>query len=93
MVATRPVQGSWTPRATAGFAWLGAAAAWTVAGLVGAVLAVVITAILVVAGIVGALVVAVTGFVPRAKADDPDLIEAHNVGGHSWVAYGWRGQP
>jgi hypothetical protein len=27
----------------------------------------------------------------RAKASaDPNLIEARNVGGHSWVAYGWN---
>jgi hypothetical protein len=27
----------------------------------------------------------------RARApSDPNLIEARNVGGHSWVAYGWR---
>ena len=25
----------------------------------------------------------------RTPADDTDLIEARNIGGHSWVAYGW----
>jgi hypothetical protein len=28
----------------------------------------------------------------RARADEPGLIEARQVGGHSWVAYGWDGR-
>jgi hypothetical protein len=26
------------------------------------------------------------------EPEDPDLIEARNIGGHSWVAYGWDGR-
>jgi NAD(P)H-dependent flavin oxidoreductase YrpB (nitropropane dioxygenase family) len=28
----------------------------------------------------------------RARGADTDVIEAHHVGGHSWVAYGWDGR-
>ena len=27
-----------------------------------------------------------------ARRADPTLIEARNIGGHSWVAYGWDGE-
>jgi len=99
MAAKRPVGSSWTPRLSLGrsLGWLGAGVAWMIAGVAGLALAAVLTTILVVAGLIGAVVVAVTGAAPRArsrqKTDDPSLIEAHNVGGHSWVAYGWDGQP
>lgn len=98
MAAARQVGGSWAPRPSfgRGLGWLAAAVAWVVAGVAGLALAAVLTTLLVIAGVVGAAVVAVTGVVPRAKsrraADDPNLIEAHHVGGHSWVAYGWDGQ-
>jgi hypothetical protein len=30
--------------------------------------------------------------VSRQPAADPGYIEARNVGGHNWIAYGWDGQ-
>jgi hypothetical protein len=88
--------GSWAPRPTIGrvLGLVAAFAAWMIAGAAGLVLAAVVTALLVVAGLIGGAAVAVTGKVPRARAKtaDPDVIEAHNVGGHSWVAYGFDRQ-
>jgi NaMN:DMB phosphoribosyltransferase len=86
--------GSWTPRPSFGrvLGLVAAFAAWMIAGVAGLVLAAIVTALLVVAGLVGGAAVALTGKVPRARASgasDPDLIEAHKVGGHSWVAYGF----
>jgi hypothetical protein len=87
--------GSWAPRPSFGrvLGLLAAFVAWMIAGVAGLMLAAVVTALLVVAGLVGGAAVALTGKVPRARAPakDPDLIEAHNVGGHSWVAYGADG--
>ncbi|HET9159764.1 MAG TPA: hypothetical protein VFN88_04060 [Caulobacteraceae bacterium] len=69
------------------------------AAAVGAVLAVIFAATMVVIGIMASVLLGLTGFAMRtrrrharshAKAPaDPNLIEAHKVGGHSWVAYGW----
>jgi len=88
--------GSWAPRPSFGrvLGLLAAFAAWMIAGVAGLVLAVVVTALLVVAGLIGGAAVALTGKVPRARTrvQDPDVIEAQNVGGHSWVAYGFDRQ-
>ncbi|MDR3513663.1 MAG: hypothetical protein P4L73_18655 [Caulobacteraceae bacterium] len=75
-------------------AWLGGAVATVAAAAVGAVLAVVFAASLVVISLMGLMLVAFAGLALRARRrvrapDDPTLIEARNVGGHSWVAYGW----
>jgi len=79
--------------AVRGLTWVGGAVASLAAGAVAAVLAVVITAVLAVVAVMGMALVGFTAaaFRQRAprKAADPDLIEARNVGGHSWVAYGW----
>lgn len=78
-----------------GLTLLGGAGMWLAAGVVSVVAVALLTAVLVVAGLVGAAVLAVVGRVPsarRPKADDSDLIEAHHVGGHSWVAYGLEGR-
>lgn len=78
-----------------GLAWLCGALATVAAATVGAALALVFAASLVVIGLMGLVVVAFTGLAMRARRGsrpapaDPSLIEAHNVGGHSWVAYGW----
>jgi hypothetical protein len=80
-----------------GLAWLGAAIAWAAAAAIGAVLALFFAATVVVISLMaGALVILAAAAVrarrtvrPRA---DPDLIEARNIGGHSWVAYGWDGR-
>jgi hypothetical protein len=76
---------------------IGASLAWAGAGLVGAVLAVVVAAAVLAAAVVGSGILALTALAMRAgrarrPAEDADLIEAHHVGGHSWVAYGWRGR-
>jgi hypothetical protein len=47
--------------------------------------------------LMGAVLVLLAGAALRARRtvhapSDPDLIEARNIGGHSWVAYGWDGR-
>jgi len=82
-----------------GIAWFGGAVAWAVAATVGALLAVVFAASVVVIALMASVLLAFTGFALRARrtvraaaVDDPQLIEARNIGGHSWVAYGWDGR-
>ena len=80
-----------------GLAWIGGAIAWTAAIAIAAVLAVFAAATLVVISIMGFVLLALTGAGVRARRSvkataDPNLIEARNVGGHSWVAYSWDQQ-
>ena len=89
----------WNPGRSAfrGLALLFGALAWTAAAVVGVVLAVVFTATFLVILLMGLAVVALAGAALRARRTvrapaDPDLIEARNIGGHSWVAYGWDGR-
>ena len=75
-------------------AWVGGTLAWTAAALVGAVLALVfaatMVAILFMGGVVAALAMAALKARRTVRAPvDPHVIEARNIGGHSWVAYGW----
>jgi hypothetical protein len=76
-------------------AWLAGALATSVAVVVGAVLAVIFAATVVVVGFIGSALFGLAAFafrgrrVVKAPVDD-GLIEARNVGGHSWVAYGWN---
>ena len=84
------------PGALRGLALIAAGMATAVAAVIAAILAVVFTATLAVIGLIGACLVAVASLAFRArragrapKAQDPDLIEAKHMGGHSWVAYGW----
>ena len=78
-----------------GLAWIGGALATVAAVGIAAVLAVFFAATIVVISIMAAALLAVGGLAYRARkatvrsSDDPTLIEARNVGGHSWVAYGW----
>jgi len=76
-----------------GLAWIGAALATLAAAAVGALLAVFFAATVVVMTLMGAALVALAGLAMRARRAvrprDTEVIEAHNVGGHSWVAYGW----
>ncbi len=78
-----------------GLAWIGGALATVAAIGIAAVLAVVFAATLVVISVMGVALLAVAGLAYRARkatvrpSSDPTLIEARNVGGHSWVAYGW----
>jgi hypothetical protein len=89
--------------ATHSSAWRGLAAvvggvATAIAVSVAAIVAVVFAATLVVVGFMATALLGLAAFAlrgrrqaARAKASaDPNLIEARNVGGHSWVAYGWN---
>ena len=79
-------------------AWLGGALASLAASVVAVVLALVFTASLVVIAMMGAAVILFALLAARARKavrspagrEDAQIIEAHNVGGHSWVAYGWE---
>lgn len=80
-----------------GLAWLAGALATCAALAVGAVLAVFAAATVVLIALMSSALLALAGVAVRAKrtvrarpAGDPDIIEARNVGGHSWVAYGWN---
>jgi hypothetical protein len=83
------------PSALRGLALIAAGMATAVAAVIAALLAIVFTATLAVIGLIGAAFVAVASLAFRARragrapAADPDVIEARNMGGHSWVAYGW----
>ena len=78
-------------------AWIGGALASLAASIVATVLALFFTATLVVIAMMGAAVIAFALLAARARKavrgaagrDDAQIIEARNVGGHSWVAYGW----
>lgn len=67
------------------------------AAALAAVLALVFAASIVVIALVASALLAVAGIAMRARRartmaarnSDPGLIEAHNIGGHSWVAYGY----
>jgi hypothetical protein len=64
------------------------------AAAIGAVLAIIFAATVVVIGAMASLLIGLTGFALRARrtartSADPGLIEARHMGGHSWVAYGW----
>lgn len=79
-------------------AWIGGALATTAAAIVAAVLAVFFAATVAVIALMASCLLALAGVAmrarrttarARAKGSDPSIIEAHHVGGHSWVAYGW----
>ncbi len=79
-----------------GIAWLGAAFA-SMAAAIGAVLVLFFAATAIVIAVMAAIVIVFAAAAVRARRTvraptDPDLIEAHHVGGHSWVAYGWDGR-
>ncbi|MFZ5670946.1 MAG: hypothetical protein ACOY4K_15770 [Pseudomonadota bacterium] len=80
-----------------GLAWLAGALATCAALAVGAVLAVFAAATVVLIALMSSALLALAGLAARARRTvrarpsvDPDVIEAHKVGGHSWVAYGWN---
>jgi len=80
-----------------GIAWLGGTLAWAAAAVVGAVLALVFAATMVAILFMGGVVAALAMAALRARRTvrppvDPQVIEARNIGGHSWVAYGWDGR-
>lgn len=78
-----------------GFAAVFGVVAATLAGAVGLVLAVVFAATVVVIGLIGGVLLALAGLAvkarrtAKAKPVQDGVIEARQIGGHSWVAYGW----
>lgn len=78
-------------------AWVGGLLASLATAVVASVLAVVFTASVVVIAVMASALVAFALLAARARRAlrrastpaDPQIIEARNVGGHSWVAYGW----
>lgn len=86
---------SWSP--SKGVAWVLGGLAWLTAAAIGAVLAVFFAATMVVIAIMATALLAVAGMALRARrtvraGQASDIIEARNIGGHSWVAYGWDGR-
>lgn len=81
-----------------GLAWLAGAVATVAAAVIGAALAVFFAATVAVIALMGAALLAVASLAmrarrfTRARPREPQVIEARNIGGHSWVAYGWDRQ-
>jgi membrane protein implicated in regulation of membrane protease activity len=88
-----------------GLAWIGGLAATLAAAGIAAFLALFAAATVVVIAVMSSVLLALAGLALRAKrlvrsrsaqngsgaaGRDPGVIEARNVGGHSWVAYGWN---
>jgi hypothetical protein len=80
-----------------GLAWIAGAVATLCAAAVAAVLAVFFAATVVVIALMASTLLGLAGLAMRARRTvkaraprDPNLIEARNVGGHSWVAYSWN---
>jgi hypothetical protein len=83
--------------AVQGLAWLAGAVATCAALAIGAVLAVFATLTVVVIALMSSALLGLAVLASRARrsvrskaSTDSDIIEARNVGGHSWVAYGWN---
>lgn len=75
---------------------LAAAICTIVAAVVATVMAVALAASVVVIGVMGGILLFLAGIAVRARrtvraktSPSPQILEARNVGGHSWVAYGW----
>ena len=76
-------------------AWVGGVVATVCAAAVGAVLAVVFAASLVVIVLMASVLLVFAGLALRARRtmrrnSQTDIIEARHMGGGSWVAYGWE---
>jgi cobalamin biosynthesis protein CobD/CbiB len=91
-----------SPRPTMGPIPGGRSLAWIVglffsviASIVAIVLAVALAASVVVVAVMGGVLLGFASLAARARRtvkarnDGPPILEARNVGGHSWVAYGW----
>lgn len=77
-----------------GLTWCAGALAGLAAAAIAAVLAVFFAATMMVIAFMASILLALAATAVRARrrvaaARDPNVIEARNVGGHSWVAYGW----
>ena len=86
----------WRPGRSAfrGIAWIGAGVAWAAAALVGVLLALFFAATVVVSLMMAGALLAFAAAAARARravrrSASSDVIEARQIGGHSWVAYGW----
>ena len=90
---------SWPARSLMrGVVWFVGGVASLAAIAVGAALAVVFAATFLVVGLMAAALVGLSVAAFKARrtvrsSPDADVIEARNIGGHSWVAYGWDGSP
>lgn len=83
--------------AVQGLAWVAGVLATCAALTIGAVLAVFATLTVVVIALMSSALLGLAVLANRARrsvrtraSTDSDIIEARNVGGHSWVAYGWN---
>jgi heme/copper-type cytochrome/quinol oxidase subunit 2 len=76
-----------------GLAWVAGGLATVAAAVVAAVLALFFAATVLVIAVMASALVTLAGVAFKARrsvqSKDPNLLEARNVGGHSWVAYGW----
>ncbi len=77
------------------FALLGGALATAAAVAIGAVLALFAAATVVVIAVMSSALLALAGLALRARRSayaraHDGVIEARNLGGHHWVAYGWN---
>ena len=72
--------------------WVGGGLATLAAAGVAAVLALFFAATILVIAVMASVLVTFTGLALRARRcvepKDSTLLEAHHVGGHSWIAYG-----
>ncbi|MGH6958588.1 MAG: hypothetical protein ACREEW_18130 [Caulobacteraceae bacterium] len=71
--------------------------AWAAAAAIGAALALFFAATVVVIGLMTMALLALTAGAARARKAQrrrsaAGVIDAHRIGGHSWVAYGWDGR-
>jgi len=79
-----------------GLAWLGGLVATAAALTIGTILALFAAATVVVIALMTSALLALSTLALRARRSvraapaDTGVIEARNVGGHSWVAYGWN---
>ena len=90
---SRPQTGSFS-----GLATLAGAICTVIAAVVATVLAVALAASVVVIAVMGGALLFIatlaararrTAKMAKARSQEPQIIEAQHVGGHSWVAYGW----
>ena len=95
MAKGRPVRRTWASRRSAcvGVRRLAVGVAWAFAAVIVVLLAMAFAAALVVAAVVASFAFLAVALVARVRrlrpVARPEVIEAHHVGGHSWVAYGW----
>jgi hypothetical protein len=79
-----------------GLAWVGGLIATAAALTIGTILALFAAATVVVIALMTSALLALSSLALRARRSgrpasaDAGVIEARNVGGHSWVAYGWN---